>query len=228
MTEGGSITISQMTGMTISQRMSITMSVGGGNSNRGSLNGSDGRSGLNSDGMGNGLGNVLGVGSGLVQGLSVVGLGFNHRFRLEDGSVFNDGLGNVLGGHNLAGGHLGNGGGFVDDSGLGNRVSDGGKLGSHLGKSMGLSHGISEVAAQTVVFNGGRVMGWCADQSGGQVDSGGRQSLLRPAGGQSQESGQEDKGLQNCIFKVAFQAFFFVLTYVHVEVDAMDKAEQAM
>merc|ERR1719362_654325 len=80
------------------------------------------------------------VGSNMGHRLVVGGLGLNNRFLGKDGLVFNDGVGDMLGGSNGTGDNFGNGGGFMDISGLSNGVGKGGHLGGHLSKGMGLSH----------------------------------------------------------------------------------------
>jgi hypothetical protein len=74
----------------------------------------------------------------------------------EDGLVLDDGLSDVVNGHDLAGVDGGNGCGFVDVDGLCHGVGDGGQLGGHLGVGMSLSHGIGKVAAETVGLDGSR------------------------------------------------------------------------
>ena len=130
----------------------------GGSSN---LNGGglDGNSGCGHNMVGNGLGNMLGDSPGLVQGLVDNGLGLNNRFLGKDGLVFNDGLGDMFGGDDLAGGDMGNGCGFMDHSGFSDGVGDGGKLGGHLGIGMGLGDSVGKVATQPVGLNGGGVVG---------------------------------------------------------------------
>lgn len=46
--------------------------------------------------------------------------------------MFDDGLGDVLGSHNLAGLNVSDGCGLMNDGGLGNGVGHGVQLGSHL------------------------------------------------------------------------------------------------
>ena len=162
----------------------------GGSSN---LNGGglDGNSGCGHNMVGNGLGNMLGDSPGLVQGLVDNGLGLNNRFLGKDGLVFNDGLGDMFGGDDLAGGDMGNGCGLMDHSGFSNGVGDGGKLGGHLGVGMGFSHGVGKVATQPVGLNGGGVMGGGPDQGGGQVTH----DFLGAAGSQGQKASENDKSL---------------------------------
>ena len=57
----------------------------------------------------------------------------NNRFLGKDGLVFNDGVGDMLGGSNGTRDHFGNGSGFMDISGLSNGVGNGRHLGGHLG-----------------------------------------------------------------------------------------------
>ena len=67
--------------------------------------------------------------------------------------MFNDGVGDMLGGGDCAGNNLGNSGGFMNIGGFSNGVSQSGDLRGHFSKGMSLSHGISKVTAQTVRFN---------------------------------------------------------------------------
>lgn len=91
--------------------------------------------------------------------------------------MLDDGLSDVVNGHDLAGVDGGNGCGFVDVDGLCHGVGDGGQLGGHLGVGMSLSHGIGKVAAETVGLDGSRVMGGGPDKNGGEVQGGGCEVL---------------------------------------------------
>merc|ERR1711862_753816 len=84
----------------------ITQMMGDSDGGSSNLNGGglDGNSGCGHNMVGNGLGNMLGDSPGLVQGLVDNGLGLNNRFLGKDGLVFNDGLGDMFGGDDLAGG----------------------------------------------------------------------------------------------------------------------------
>jgi len=103
--------------------------------------------------MGQRLGNMVGNSLSFVQRLVVGGLGLNNRFLGKDGLVFNDGVGDMLGGSNSSRDHSCNGSGFMDKSSLSNGVGKGGHLGGHLGVGMGLSHSVGKVTTQTVGFN---------------------------------------------------------------------------
>lgn len=126
----------------------------------------------------------------------------NNGFLGQDGSLLNDGLGDVFGGDNLAGGDMGNGCGFMDHSGFSNGVGDGRNLGGHLSVGMGLSDSVGKVATQPVRFDGGRVMGWGSDQSGGQSSWGWGsyqgKGLLGHGGttGKGQKASKNDKSLK--------------------------------
>merc|ERR1712166_609149 len=88
------------------------------------------------------------VGSNMGQRLgNMVGnsLSFVQRLLGKDGLVFNDGVGDMLGGSNSSRDHSCNGSGFMDKSGLSNGVGKGGHLGGHLGVGMGLSHSVGKV-----------------------------------------------------------------------------------
>lgn len=113
----------------------------------GSNRGSDGSN------MGHRLGNMVGNSLSFVQRLVVGGPGLNNRFLGKDGLVFNDGVGDMLGGSNGTRDHFGNGSGFMNISGLSNGVGNGGHLGGHLGEGMGFSHSIGKVTTQAVGFN---------------------------------------------------------------------------
>merc|ERR1719157_232022 len=106
-----------------------------------------------SSNMGQRLGNMVGNSLSFVQRLVVGGLGLNNRFLGKDGLVFNDGVGDMLGGSNSSRDHSCNGSGFMDKSGLSNGVGNGGHLGGHLGVGVGLSHSVGKVTTQTVGFN---------------------------------------------------------------------------
>lgn len=103
--------------------------------------------------MGHRLGNMVGKSLSFVQRGVVGGSGLNNRFLGKDGLVFNDGVGDMLGGSNGTRDHSGNGSGFMDISGLSNGVGNSGHLGGHLGVGMGLSHSVGKVTTQTVGFN---------------------------------------------------------------------------
>jgi len=124
----------------------------GGDGGRSSMDGGNG-GGDGSNVMGNGLGDMVSQSVGLEQGLVIGSLGLNNWFLCKDRLMFNDGVGDMLGGGDCAGNNLGNSGGFMNIGGFSNGVSQSGDLRGHLGKSMSLSHGISEVTAQTVRFN---------------------------------------------------------------------------
>jgi len=119
----------------------------------GSYWGSYGSWGSVGSNMGHRLGNMVGNSLSFVQRLVVGGLGLNNRFLGKDGLVFNDGVGDMLGGSNGTGDNFGNGSGFMDISGLSNGVGKGGHLGGHLSEGMGLSHSVGKVTTQTVGFN---------------------------------------------------------------------------
>merc|ERR1719203_2106761 len=57
--------------------------------------------------MGHRLGNMVGNSLSFVQRLVVGGLGLNNRFLGKDGLVFNDGVGDMLGGSNGTGDNFG-------------------------------------------------------------------------------------------------------------------------
>lgn len=119
----------------------------------GSYWGSYGSWGSVGSNMGHRLGNMVGNSLSFVQRLVVGGPGLNNRFLGKDGLVFNDGVGDMLGGSNGTRDHFGNGSGFMDISGLSNGVGNGRHLGGHLGVGMGLSHSVGKVTTQTVGFN---------------------------------------------------------------------------
>jgi len=119
----------------------------------GSYWGSYGSWGSVGSNMGHRLGNMVGNSLSFVQRLVVGGLGLNNRFLGKDGLVFNNGVGDMLGGSNGTGDNFGNGSGFMDISGLSNGVGKGGHLGGHLSEGMGLSHSVGKVTTQTVGFN---------------------------------------------------------------------------
>jgi len=132
-----------------------------GDSCRDSFNLNGGRSShgyRGSVGHGHGLGDMSCDSLGLVQGCVIGGLGLNDRFLGKDGLMLNNGLRDVLGGHDLAGVDGGNGSGLMDVGGLGNGVGDSGNLRGGLSIGMSLSNGVGKVATQAVVFNGGRVV----------------------------------------------------------------------
>merc|ERR1719418_225118 len=106
-----------------------------------------------SSNMGHRLGDMVGNSLSFVQRLVVGGLGLNNRFLGKDGLVFNDGVGDMLGGSNGTRDHFSNGSGFMNISGLSNGVSNGRHLGGHLSECMGLSHSVGKVTTQTVGFN---------------------------------------------------------------------------
>ena len=112
----------------------------------------------------------------------------------KDGLVLNDGLGDVLGGHNLSGDNLGNGGGFMDNSGLSNGVSNGRQLRGDLSIGMSLSNGVGKVSTQSVMFNGGRIMSRSSDQSRSQ-----RNGLLGSSSGNGQKGSENEKSLKGKI-----------------------------
>lgn len=119
----------------------------------GSYWGSYGSWGSIGSNMGHRLGDMVGNSLSFVQRLVVGGLGLNNRFLGKDGLVFNDGVGDMLGGSNGTRDHFGNGSGFMNISGLSNGVGNGRHLGGHLSKGMGLSHSVGKVTTQTVGFN---------------------------------------------------------------------------
>jgi len=119
----------------------------------GSYWGSYGSWGSVGSNMGHRLGNMVGNSLSFVQRLVVGGLGLNNRFLGKDGLVFNDGVGDMLGGSNGTRDNFGNGSGFMNISGLSNGVGNGRHLGGHLSESMGLSHSVGKVTSQTVGFN---------------------------------------------------------------------------
>lgn len=119
----------------------------------GSYWGSYGSWGSIGSNMGHRLGDMVGNSLSFVQRLVVGGLGLNNRFLGKDGLVFNDGVGDMLGGSNGTRDHFGNGSGFMNISGLSNGVGNGRHLGGHLSEGMGLSHSVGKVTTQTVGFD---------------------------------------------------------------------------
>lgn len=119
----------------------------------GSYWGSYGSWGSVGSNMGHRLGDMVGNSLSFVQRLVVGGLGLNNRFLGKDGLVFNDGVGDMLGGSNGTRDHFGNGSGFMNISGLSNGVGNGRHLGGHLSEGMGLSHSVGKVTTQTVGFD---------------------------------------------------------------------------
>jgi len=123
---------------------------------------------------GNSLGDSLdGVGAGLVDNWLVDGLvgadGSGDSLGAVGWDVLEDGLGNVVGLDNWGGLVGGNGGWDVGVGGLGHGVGQGGDLGDDLGESMSLSGGVGEVASESVVLDGSRVVSWGTDKVGGCV-----------------------------------------------------------
>merc|ERR1711963_27847 len=99
------------------------------------------------------LGNSVSDSVDLFEGGVGNSLGSNNGFLGQDGSLLNDGLGDVFGGDDLAGGDMGNGCGFMDHSGFSNGVGDGRNLGGHLSIGMGLSNSIGKVASSELVVD---------------------------------------------------------------------------
>jgi len=112
----------------------------------------------------------VGVSAGLEQGLLVSGVGgdwADDGLLSEDWLLLEDGLGNVLGGHDCWRLDSLVSGWGVDVGGLSHGDGPGGQLRGHLGVGVGLGGGVGEVAAQPVALDGGGVMGWSTDQGGG-------------------------------------------------------------
>jgi len=120
------------------------------------------------------LGNSLdGVGAGFVNNWLVDSLvgpdGSVDGLGSIGGDVLEDWLGNVVSSDNGGGLVGGNWGRDVGVCGLSHGVGQGRDLGDDLSKSMSLSGGVGEVASQSVVLNGSRVMGWGTDKVGGSI-----------------------------------------------------------
>lgn len=161
--------------------------------------GGDSDGGWGSMDSNSGLGNSVSDSLDLLVGGVGNSPGSNNGFLGQDGSLLNDGLGDVFGGDDLAGGDMGNGCGFMDHSGFSNGVGDGRNLGGHLSVGMGLSDSVGKVATQPVRFDGGRVMGRGSDQGRGQSSWGwgSYQGSLGHGGttGKGQKASKNDKSI---------------------------------